>query len=540
MKRLSTFLCVLALLLVGANVNAAEKSIGVKDFSESPSVPWQGTMPDGASISFSGGYLVINNTSSSGNNYDLQMHLIGGLALQAGYSYKVVVNYECIPTASGGSATVSLKDWGGGSDKYGVNLTSGEGFRDLVLNFDNFPADKGDAFVMWQCRSIVGTIRISRVEVIEIEPDVLPTYTDIITNGTMETIENNHFTVTEQGVGGPYMANIKAGIGKEATRGISVQSSDSPAQDWDTQFFISVPKKLATGTKFKITFDYKASQTAKGTTQWHNAPGGYVWWNCIGDINFTTSWQTFEKNITVPQGEANEEKVDIAPYTIAINLAVTKTATTYYFDNIKLEVLDDDLAGLADAPALTNSAYPSVPFTVGEAGYTTFSYGGPVVFSSGVEAYAAAYKAGGYIELTKLDGAAANTAVILKATPGDYTAEVKAGVVAPAANDLQISDGTVTGDGSTIFALGKKNGVVGFAKVKSGVVVPPGKAYIVISGSGAHDFIGFTDDETTGIDATLNDKGQMTNDGYFNLAGQRVAQPSKGLYIVNGKKVVLH
>ena len=533
MKRLSTFLCVLALLLVGANVNAAEKSIGVKDFSESPSVPWQGTMPDGASISFSGGYLVINNTSSSGNNYDLQMHLIGGLALQAGYSYKVVVNYECIPTVSGGSATVSLKDWGGGSDKYGVNLTAGEGFRDLVLNFDNFPADKSGAFVMWQCRSIVGTIRISRVEVIEIEPDVLPTYTDIITNGDLENSENNHFTVTEQGVGGPFMAKIQAGIGKEGSRGISVQSSDSPAQDWDTQFFISVPKKLATGTKFKITFDYKASQTAKGTTQWHNAPGGYVWWNCIGDINFTTSWQTFEKNITVPQGEANEEKVDIAPYTIAINLAVTKTATTYYFDNIKLEVLDDDLAGLADAPALTNSAYPSV--TVGEAGYATFSNGSSLVFSDDVEVYAAVYNAGGYVELTKLAGVARNTAVILKAAPGDYTAVAKNDVVEPVANDLQISDGSVAGDGSTIFALGKKKGVVGFAKVKSGAVIPAGKAYLVIPAT-ARDFIGF-DEETTAIEAVQ--QNAKADNQYFNLAGQRVAQPTKGLYIVNGKKVVI-
>lgn len=48
------------------------------------------------------------------------------------------------------------------------------------------------------------------------------------------------------------------------------------------------------------------------------------------------------------------------------------------------------------------------------------------------------------------------------------------------------------------------------------------------------------DGETTGINATLNDKGQMTNDKVvYNLAGQRVAQPTKGLYIVNGKKIII-
>ncbi len=45
----------------------------------------------------------------------------------------------------------------------------------------------------------------------------------------------------------------------------------------------------------------------------------------------------------------------------------------------------------------------------------------------------------------------------------------------------------------------------------------------------------------TDISATLTDKGQKRNDNvFYNLSGQRVAQPTtKGLYIVNGKKVVV-
>ena len=45
------------------------------------------------------------------------------------------------------------------------------------------------------------------------------------------------------------------------------------------------------------------------------------------------------------------------------------------------------------------------------------------------------------------------------------------------------------------------------------------------------------DSETTGIQSV--NSGQLTVDSYFNLAGQRVVQPTKGLYIVNGKKVVI-
>ena len=57
------------------------------------------------------------------------------------------------------------------------------------------------------------------------------------------------------------------------------------------------------------------------------------------------------------------------------------------------------------------------------------------------------------------------------------------------------------------------------------------------SGSEARSFIGFADDSTTGIN-TINN-GQWTMDNYFDLQGRKVAQPNKGLYIVNGRKVVI-
>ena len=46
------------------------------------------------------------------------------------------------------------------------------------------------------------------------------------------------------------------------------------------------------------------------------------------------------------------------------------------------------------------------------------------------------------------------------------------------------------------------------------------------------------DDETTGIDATLVNS-EKANSEVFNLQGRKVAQPTKGLYIMNGKKVIV-
>ena len=68
--------------------------------------------------------------------------------------------------------------------------------------------------------------------------------------------------------------------------------------------------------------------------------------------------------------------------------------------------------------------------------------------------------------------------------------------------------------------------------------IKPFRAYFAHVPAGAR--LVFFDDETTGISAELNDKAEMTNDNtFFDLQGRRVTQPTKGLYILNGRKVVI-
>ena len=173
---------------------------------------------------------------------------------------------------------------------------------------------------------------------------------------------------------------------------------------------------------------------------------------------------------------------------------------------------------------------------VGEAGFTTFSSSNAYATSDIVTAYGAKYD-GSKIVLTPVTEIPANAGVIIEATEDTYKVPViESAAPITSVNDLLVSNGSVTADGHH-YALGKKGGIVGFAKVKSGVTIPTGKAYLYIdTPPTSRDFIGF-DDETTGIESV---KQQAKADNqYFNLAGQRVAQPTKGLYIVNGKKVIL-
>ena len=57
--------------------------------------------------------------------------------------------------------------------------------------------------------------------------------------------------------------------------------------------------------------------------------------------------------------------------------------------------------------------------------------------------------------------------------------------------------------------------------------------------SGARITLVFDDEETTGINTIKGSELKVYNNAYYDLSGRRVAQPTKGLYIVNGKKVLV-
>ena len=78
--------------------------------------------------------------------------------------------------------------------------------------------------------------------------------------------------------------------------------------------------------------------------------------------------------------------------------------------------------------------------------------------------------------------------------------------------------------------------------VDSSVTVGANKAYVnksAITPSLARGFVDLDFNEPTGIETIANSQELNANSKFFNLAGQRVAQPTKGLYIVNGKKVLV-
>lgn len=179
--------------------------------------------------------------------------------------------------------------------------------------------------------------------------------------------------------------------------------------------------------------------------------------------------------------------------------------------------------------------------TIGAAKYATFSNNRATDFSeTDITVYTAKVN-GNYVTLTKVeDGIVpANTGVVLFSETAD-TYEVPFTTTENTLddNDLLVSDGKVKGDGSTIFALANKSQGVGFYRVKDEVAVPADTPYLTIEAA-AREFFGFGS-ETTSINGALSIKNGASVDApVYNLNGQRILKPAKGLYIVNGKKAVI-
>ena len=82
-------------------------------------------------------------------------------------------------------------------------------------------------------------------------------------------------------------------------------------------------------------------------------------------------------------------------------------------------------------------------------------------------------------------------------------------------------------------------GEVGFGMITESITVPGGKAYLAIETTMpvAKVQILSLDGQATGIESV---GAQPEDDGiYYNLMGVPVENPQKGLYIKNGKKVIV-
>ncbi len=134
------------------------------------------------------------------------------------------------------------------------------------------------------------------------------------------------------------------------------------------------------------------------------------------------------------------------------------------------------------------------------------------------------------------EAVAAGTGLILKGTASEtYAIPVAAtGADISATNKLQAAVTATAVEANETYIL--QGGQ--FHKVTAASTIPAGKAYLRYADLSMARELTLTFGDATGIGATLKNK-EIENKEVYNLKGQRVAQPTKGLYIQNGKKVIV-
>ena len=186
--------------------------------------------------------------------------------------------------------------------------------------------------------------------------------------------------------------------------------------------------------------------------------------------------------------------------------------------------------------------------TFDESGYLTLNYPFNIEKPSGVEFYDATGVSDGQVDMTAVSGdvLAANHPVIAQRLAGDskvaFNITTKPGTPKP---DNSILKGTLgaaapdPADASTAYILvGTTDADTRFAKLnENDAVISANRAYLIYPGGSSVRELGLN----FGVTAIKGvAEGVQKQDSVFDLQGRRVEKPAKGLYIVNGKKVLFN
>ena len=272
-------------------------------------------------------------------------------------------------------------------------------------------------------------------------------------------------------------------------------------------------------------FDADYARFYKGNILTITAPTGCA----ISKIVFTepSSGKDWKGDMDASTGDyINAEKTWYATSADVTSLVLTEKTGTNRIGGIKVYLMAT-----------------SMSFTIPASGYMTIGSICDLDYLKAIpayelEAYVVTAVSGSTLTLEEIPHIPAGEGVILKGTPGTtYTIPVFEHGYTVSTNLLKVSDGTVKG-GDGIYALAEMNSVVGFYKVAETVTIPAGKCYLNTAAP-APDYLAFYfNGGTTGVNDVRSKMADVRGEVY-DLQGRNVAQPSKGLYIVNGKKIII-
>ncbi len=194
----------------------------------------------------------------------------------------------------------------------------------------------------------------------------------------------------------------------------------------------------------------------------------------------------------------------------------------------------NEMGGLSEASeSVVATVTEVVKVTLNASGYATLASDKALDFSAieGLTAYIVKEQTADKAILTSVTATPAETGLVLKGEAGaEFTIPVATSATSIEGNLLVAAVTATAVDTKSVYVLdGDK------FKVFTGTEIPAGKAYLPKSGVGAR-LLEFVFGDATAIGSVNVD---VNVNQIYDLQGRRVKTPSKGVYVVDGKKVII-
>ena len=446
----------------------------------------------------------------------------------------ITVNQAATDTYAAGSATFTVSITAKHAVKFSVNgvITTTEVNEGAAIVFPADPEDiAGKSFVGWTATAIDGTTNNA------------PTF---VTSATMGTADVTFYAV---------FANVTKGTSAEVTDELTLSTtgvSGTTYSEWSDESVTSNAVyagqsagdnnaiqlrsnnsnsgiiTTTSGGKLKKVSVVWNSNTASGRTL--DIYGKSTAYEAAADLYNNSKQGT--KLGSIVKGTSTELDVN-GDYSY---IGLRSNSGAMYLDKISITWETGTPDTYSDY-CTTVPAPESVSATIANSGYTTFCSPFDLSFESvsNLEAaYVVTTSTTSTATLKKVTAVPAGTGVILKGTTGPVTIPVAEYTGSEISNILV---GTLTATpvvAETVYVVSD-----GKFKLFAGTEIHANKAYLPTSAltgnapSLSFDFGG----ETTDINSV--ERGALSVEGCYTLDGRRVAEPTKGLYIVNGRKVII-
>lgn len=122
--------------------------------------------PATASYDVTGGALVINNTVALEEWWNLQPFVLDWFNVKEGANYNIAIYMEATDEVT---YNINFGTWGSSMPLYGIKAPAARGWSVCTIENATFATSGNDAHILFQCGAFVGTVKIYKVELYEVE-----------------------------------------------------------------------------------------------------------------------------------------------------------------------------------------------------------------------------------------------------------------------------------------------------------------------------------------------------------------------------------